>query len=179
MWIGPGEAFPSNTKYIQVQNHREFIDIYYIYIHLQWFSIVTGLLEDLWHPLLRFWLANSSISSHRAMRSMDSSASWRQVSLPPYFSFQRTCCPTDIVFGVTLTWSKFISLNLPGHLLLLRSFLGSIFLFFISFVFEEPVFHVFPVFLRVSTSPRWVCLKIGYIPNYSHLIGIMIIHHWV
>ena len=21
---------------------------------------------------------------------------------------------------------------------------------------------------------RWVCLKIGYIPNYSHLIGIMI-----
>ena len=25
----------------------------------------------------------------------------------------------------------------------------------------------------------WVCLKIGYIPNYSHLIGIMIIKHWV
>jgi hypothetical protein len=25
----------------------------------------------------------------------------------------------------------------------------------------------------------WVCLKIGYIPNYSHLIGIMIINHWV
>ena len=24
----------------------------------------------------------------------------------------------------------------------------------------------------------WVCLKIGYIPNYSHLIGIMIINHW-
>jgi hypothetical protein len=24
-----------------------------------------------------------------------------------------------------------------------------------------------------------VCLKIGYIPNYSHLIGIMIINHWV
>ena len=22
--------------------------------------------------------------------------------------------------------------------------------------------------------PTWVCLKIGYIPNYSHLIGIMI-----
>jgi hypothetical protein len=21
---------------------------------------------------------------------------------------------------------------------------------------------------------KWVCLKIGYIPNYSHLIGIMI-----
>ena len=26
---------------------------------------------------------------------------------------------------------------------------------------------------------NWVCLKIGYIPNYSHLIGIMIINHWV
>ena len=26
---------------------------------------------------------------------------------------------------------------------------------------------------------RRVCLKIGYIPNYSHLIGIMIINHWV
>ena len=25
----------------------------------------------------------------------------------------------------------------------------------------------------------WVCLKIGYIPNNSHLIGIMIINHWV
>ena len=25
----------------------------------------------------------------------------------------------------------------------------------------------------------WVCLKMGYIPNYSHLIGIMIINHWV
>ena len=25
----------------------------------------------------------------------------------------------------------------------------------------------------------WVCLKIGYIPNDSHLIGIMIINHWV
>ena len=25
---------------------------------------------------------------------------------------------------------------------------------------------------------RWVCLKIGYTPNYSHLIGIMIINHW-
>ena len=28
-------------------------------------------------------------------------------------------------------------------------------------------------------SLKWVCLKIGYIPNYSHLIGIMIINHWV
>ena len=29
--------------------------------------------------------------------------------------------------------------------------------------------------LRYSlSSGMWVCLKIGYIPNYSHLIGIMI-----
>ena len=26
----------------------------------------------------------------------------------------------------------------------------------------------------ISYRPCWVCLKIGYIPNYSHLIGIMI-----
>ena len=25
----------------------------------------------------------------------------------------------------------------------------------------------------------WVCLKIGYTPNYSHLVGIMIINYWV
>ena len=25
----------------------------------------------------------------------------------------------------------------------------------------------------------WVCLEMGYIPNYNHLIGIMIINHWV
>ena len=25
----------------------------------------------------------------------------------------------------------------------------------------------------------WGSVKIGYIPNYSHLIGIMIINHWV
>ena len=25
----------------------------------------------------------------------------------------------------------------------------------------------------------WVYLKIGYTPNYSHLVGIMIINHWV
>ena len=30
-----------------------------------------------------------------------------------------------------------------------------------------------------SEAANWVCLKIGYIPNYSHLIGIMIINHWV
>jgi hypothetical protein len=25
----------------------------------------------------------------------------------------------------------------------------------------------------------WVCLKMGYTPNYSNLVGIMIINHWV
>ena len=25
----------------------------------------------------------------------------------------------------------------------------------------------------------WVCLKMVYTPNYSHLVGIMIINHWV
>ena len=30
-----------------------------------------------------------------------------------------------------------------------------------------------------SGDNRWVCLKIGYIPNYSHLVGIIIINHWV
>ena len=25
----------------------------------------------------------------------------------------------------------------------------------------------------------WVCLKMGYTSNYSHLVGIMIINHWV
>ena len=28
-------------------------------------------------------------------------------------------------------------------------------------------------------QPTGVCLKIGCIPNYSHLIGIMIINHWL
>jgi hypothetical protein len=32
---------------------------------------------------------------------------------------------------------------------------------------------------KESIGFNWVCLKIGYIPNYSHLIGIMIINHWV
>ena len=30
------------------------------------------------------------------------------------------------------------------------------------------------LWLLVSPFEMWVCLKIGYIPNYSHLIGIMI-----
>ena len=36
-----------------------------------------------------------------------------------------------------------------------------------------------PVIFSKPTMCTWVCLKIGYIPNYSHLIGIMIINHWV
>ena len=46
-------------------------------------------------------------------------------------------------------------------------------------------YHIFlPFFHHFSTifprcSKMWVCLKIGYIPNYSHLIGILIINHWV
>ena len=31
-----------------------------------------------------------------------------------------------------------------------------------------------PILFRIFQVPKWVCLKIGYIPNYSHLIGIMI-----
>ena len=27
---------------------------------------------------------------------------------------------------------------------------------------------------KLKPMKKWVCLKIGYIPNYSHLIGIMI-----
>ena len=33
--------------------------------------------------------------------------------------------------------------------------------------------------IHLDSMNIWVCLKIGYIPNYSHLIGIMIINHWV
>ena len=33
--------------------------------------------------------------------------------------------------------------------------------------------------VKIDQISMWVCLKIGYIPNYSHLIGIMIINHWV
>ena len=32
---------------------------------------------------------------------------------------------------------------------------------------------------QVILGSIWVCLKMGYTPNYSHLIGIMIIDHWV
>ena len=39
------------------------------------------------------------------------------------------------------------------------------------------------VALYAQTTPIrseiWVCLKIGYTTNYSHLVGIMIINHWV
>ena len=34
--------------------------------------------------------------------------------------------------------------------------------------------HVLLVYTTIS-----VCLKMGYTPNYSHLVGIMIINHWV
>ena len=30
-----------------------------------------------------------------------------------------------------------------------------------------------------TNSVIWVWLKMGYTPNYSHLVGIMIINHWV
>ena len=33
--------------------------------------------------------------------------------------------------------------------------------------------------ITVYTDNIWVCLKMGYTPNYSHLVGIMIINHWV
>ena len=33
--------------------------------------------------------------------------------------------------------------------------------------------------LQAACRMIWVCLKIGYTPNYSHLVGIMIINHWV
>ena len=29
------------------------------------------------------------------------------------------------------------------------------------------------------TIVKWVCLEIEYTTNYSHLVGIMIINHWV
>ena len=32
---------------------------------------------------------------------------------------------------------------------------------------------------KKPNDPKWVCLKMGYTPNYSHLVGIMIINHWV
>ena len=32
---------------------------------------------------------------------------------------------------------------------------------------------------KPQDTSMWVCLKIGYTTNYSHLIGIMIINHWV
>ena len=50
--------------------------------------------------------------------------------------------------------------------------------FLIKFVgFEQKRIHsdcCFPI-----NFPIWVCLKMGYTPNYSHLVGIMIINHWV
>ena len=34
-------------------------------------------------------------------------------------------------------------------------------------------------YIGMLTANMWVCLKMGYTPNYSHLVGIMIINHWV
>ena len=31
----------------------------------------------------------------------------------------------------------------------------------------------------IHSKNTWVCLKMGYTPNYIHLVGIMIINHWV
>ena len=42
----------------------------------------------------------------------------------------------------------------------------------------KTVFLGIDSFGLVVDSYIWVCLKIVY-PNYSHLIGIMIINHWV
>jgi hypothetical protein len=33
--------------------------------------------------------------------------------------------------------------------------------------------------IHLNIPGIWVCLKMGYTPNYSHLVGIMIINHWV
>ena len=47
-------------------------------------------------------------------------------------------------------------------------------------------FHDYPLSTSIAiingTIPgnqTWVCLKIGYTSNYSHLVGIMIINQWV
>ena len=37
----------------------------------------------------------------------------------------------------------------------------------------------YTIFSGNKNPSKWVCLKIGYTPNYSHLVGIMIINHWV
>jgi len=39
--------------------------------------------------------------------------------------------------------------------------------------------HQFYAIKYDKPYPKWVCLKMGYTPNYSHLVGIMIINHWV
>ena len=38
---------------------------------------------------------------------------------------------------------------------------------------------LFQPYLSSKVQKIWVCLKMGYTPNYSHLVGIMIINHWV
>ena len=36
-----------------------------------------------------------------------------------------------------------------------------------------------PVYPRLETPTIWVCLEMGYAPNYSHLLGIMRIHQCI
>ena len=44
---------------------------------------------------------------------------------------------------------------------------------------ELQVFSAHSLCKQIVHLEIWVCLKIGYIPNYSHLVGIMIINHWL
>jgi hypothetical protein len=64
--------------------------------------------------------------------------------------------------------------------------LSIIFYDYAAFLSSVHLYPFYPQYLRVNNWYTqkmkgwiWVCLKIGYIPNYSHLIGIMIINHWV
>ena len=43
---------------------------------------------------------------------------------------------------------------------------------------EECLVRCEDILQHLVSFKKWVCLKIGYIPNYSHLIRIMIINHW-
>ena len=47
---------------------------------------------------------------------------------------------------------------------------------FTGFQFTRPLCKICKLSL---TFFNWICLKMGYTPNYSHLVGIMIINHWV
>ena len=45
--------------------------------------------------------------------------------------------------------------------------------------FARPLPRMWSVLEQDLSYCNWVCLKMGYTPNYSHLIGIMIINHWM